>query len=441
MKGKARIILTDADSGRIVRRLEEKNIITNAVSNVFNMPLEYRMNALSHSSMFTSGLPIWKTLMGGILLLGNNIAEDADNIFLPPDAKIIATAGSAYSGTSPYIGTLNQNECCKLDNGYRLTWDFATDKANDTIKCICLTSNHFGNSGAIVPDTSRGVSFLNPTTINGTSISNVNTEMFCGYGHYIYSKSLTNHIFFGCNANGQFRFIEQKSIDPKNIRINDTAGANVPCEQIAEHIIDPPFTFMNDQRFFFDPDKMYFYFYKERSVDRTANVTKVEYVAIDLKTYNIAEHRIIDLAGDCPYYNLAVYNGSLYVTYNQTLYRYTLNGEMAQTYDDGIVTGRFFVIGGCLYTFASGDTLYMITPERGYKLSKTNGYYVSDATMLKPPLIATTAEIVHGLNDTLPSTTVCAQILTSYMASINNLSEPIAKTSSQTLKIIYEITN
>lgn len=441
MKGKASIILTDADSGRIVRRLEEKNIITNAVSNVFNMPLEYRMNAISQAGIITSGLPIRNTLMGGIVLLGNNIDEDADNIFLPKNAKIIAAAGSPYSGTSTYIGSLNENECSELSNGYRLTWDFATDKANGTIKCVCLTSRQFGNSSVIDSDTTRGVSFVNPASMTNVTTNSVGSEIFCGKGQYIYSKSLTRHVFFGCNADGQLRFIEQTSIDPKNIRINDTAGSSVLCAQEEEHIITPPFTFVNDRRFFFDPDKMYLYFFKEREYDRTADITKVQYIAIDLKTYTIAEHKFINLEGECPYDLAAIYYDSLFITYGQTLYRYRLDGSVARVYDSDITATNYFVINGCLYTHMTNNILYMVTPEKGYKLSKTNGYNVSDASLLNPPLIATAARASHGLNNTLPTTTVFAQMFNTYMASINNLSEPIKKTYSQTLKIVYEITN
>lgn len=441
MKGKASIILTDADSGRIVRRLEEKNIITNAVENVFNLPLEYRINSINHSAVFTSALPVWNTLMGGILLLGNNVTEDADNIFLPPDSKIIATAGAPYSGISPNIGSLNQNECCEIDNGYRLTWDFATDKANDTIKCICLTSRQFGNSGAWSTETTRGVAFGNPTNMTNADTGMNGLTMFTGKGQFVCSKSSTKHVYFVGELNRKLRFIEQTSIDPKNIRINDTAGSSVLCKQTAEYIVEAPFDFVTDRRFFFNPDTMCLYFFKERQFDSAANVTNVEYIAIDIKTYTIAEHRQISIAGNCSFDYAAVYYDSLFVTYGQTLYRYSLDGSLMRVYDSGTIDWGFFVINGCLYTFIDSTCLYMVSPEGGCRLSRVNGTLACAASFLKPPLIATATRINHSVHDAMPTVPVYAQIFNAYMASINNLSEPITKTSAQTLKIIYEITN
>lgn len=441
MKGKASIILADADSGRAIKRLEEKNIITNAAKNVFNLPLEYRINEINHSAIFNSCLPIWKSLMGGIVLLDNNIAEDADNIFLPPEAKIVATAGAAYSGASPYIGSLNLNESCEISGGYRLTWDFATDKANGTIKCVCLTSRQFGSSGAVVPETTNGVAVANPTTINLANTSPSGVTMFSGKGQYVYSKSATKHIFFTGASDSRLIFTEQSGVDPKNLLINDTAGYNVLCRQTAEHIVQVPFAFTGDYKFFFDPEKKYLYFFGDRAYDIVSDATQTEYIAVDLASYTIAEHKQITLSGNVRFTHAAVYFDSLFLANNQVLCRYSLDGALLREYDSNVADSGFFALGGCLYTYIDNYLLYMVTPEHACKLSRTSGNNISAASFLKPPLVATAIRSNHAVSSAVPTTPVYAQILNAYMASINNLSQPIEKTSAQTLKIIYEITN
>ena len=84
--------------------------------------------------------------MDRIMLFDENIEENPEIIFKPVNVNIVGHAGSAYSGTNVMRGSYNTNESGEIENGYRHVWDFGTDKANGTIKCLSLTSLNGGNN-------------------------------------------------------------------------------------------------------------------------------------------------------------------------------------------------------------------------------------------------------------------------------------------------------
>ncbi|MFR0870098.1 MAG: hypothetical protein ACLSG5_01235 [Oscillospiraceae bacterium] len=70
-------------------------------------------------------------------------------MMLPLTNEEIGHAGIANTNTDTSIGTYNANESGRIENGkgYRHVWDFASDKANGEISCICLTTKDGGTNG------------------------------------------------------------------------------------------------------------------------------------------------------------------------------------------------------------------------------------------------------------------------------------------------------
>ena len=88
LKGRTRIELRDVRTGR-TQAVEEENMVTNALQYVFN-PLGY---VKAGDPMFTSAyVDYFKTLTGGLLLLGDTVPENADTVILPRDTPVTGCA-------------------------------------------------------------------------------------------------------------------------------------------------------------------------------------------------------------------------------------------------------------------------------------------------------------------------------------------------------------
>lgn len=154
IKGKATIQLFDEKTGEVVRELHEENMITNAVDTILNPPdyIEIGMDSDNDRSFnmlrdFVGNIA--DTAFRGVIVCRDKIPEDGNNMMLPWTNEEIGHAGIANTNTDTSIGTYNANESGRIENGkgYRHVWDFASDKANGEISCICLTTKDGGTNG------------------------------------------------------------------------------------------------------------------------------------------------------------------------------------------------------------------------------------------------------------------------------------------------------
>ena len=146
IKGHTKIELFNAETGELEQVVEENNMVTSAVQKLLNLPVEFVSCNTSIKTILDNTLPISTNAMGGVLLFSNKKEENSNLIYANGEGAV-GHAGRVYSGTNPCTGTLNETECRTLSNGYRLVWDFATDRANGTIACVCLTSRTGGYIG------------------------------------------------------------------------------------------------------------------------------------------------------------------------------------------------------------------------------------------------------------------------------------------------------
>jgi hypothetical protein len=86
-------------------------------------------------------------LVGGLLLFKNAI--EVGNRFMPAGNKMIGHGyrGSVTQGAYSFLGTFNSSESSASASAITQVYDFATNQANGTIGCICLTSLKGGQIG------------------------------------------------------------------------------------------------------------------------------------------------------------------------------------------------------------------------------------------------------------------------------------------------------
>ena len=98
MQGKTTFILTDKDTGRVVDKREEKNMVTDFMKDVFNLP-RFALIGGNLNSGLAKMLPMYNYLLHGLLLFDCNIPEKKDDYIINGRYNMIATAGEVYSGT------------------------------------------------------------------------------------------------------------------------------------------------------------------------------------------------------------------------------------------------------------------------------------------------------------------------------------------------------
>lgn len=151
LKGSTTIQLFDGKTGKKEKECRNNNIVTNALSNILNT--SFLLNTGSSNTVayqLRNNLKnVYDNAMGGLLLFGDYHGENPNKIMPDSTNNIIGFAGNstAYIDVINMRGNLNIDESKAIGNGYRMVWDFPTDKANGTIKTASLTSVFAGNTG------------------------------------------------------------------------------------------------------------------------------------------------------------------------------------------------------------------------------------------------------------------------------------------------------
>ena len=199
IKGKATIQIIDEKSGEMVREIHEENMITNAVDTILNPPdyIETGMDAENDRSYnplrdFLGNLA--DTAFRGVIVCRDKIPEDGNNMMLPWTNEEVGHAGISNTNPDTTIGTYNSNESGRIENGkgYRHVWDFASDKANGEIGCICLTNKDGGTCG--MHETYWELS-MGGIDLNSSSTGSFNKTYHTIVGRYINDSEFNNGLY------------------------------------------------------------------------------------------------------------------------------------------------------------------------------------------------------------------------------------------------------
>ena len=137
IKGKATIELFDAKTGELQQRTEDHNLVTNALKYVMNIC------AAEGADLDDQIFPIARVALGGILLFDDTLEESVDNVYMPTgNVHLVGYADRSVNTSDKHRGSYNSVESGKTDDGYKSVWDFGTSQANGTIKSIARTSNY-----------------------------------------------------------------------------------------------------------------------------------------------------------------------------------------------------------------------------------------------------------------------------------------------------------
>lgn len=142
LRGEVLIQVLDSRTDKVIQEVKGKNMVTNAIRDVF---ASNYFGLMSYQNL----LPI-RDLFGGVLCFRNALTEDADDYYPPLSATNPVTA---HAGQTTYAsadadttrGIPNSVESGVVTGGYKFVWDFASTQGNGTISALALTHKDTGD--------------------------------------------------------------------------------------------------------------------------------------------------------------------------------------------------------------------------------------------------------------------------------------------------------
>jgi len=454
LKGHSKVQLFDAVSGKEVERVEQENLITNALSRWISPDIQYcgtgaNLNFVTLVNYIT---PIYTKGLGGILILDEPVNEDPNICWVPKGVAEVGHAGRVYTGTNPFRGTYNVSESFDIMDGLDLigrrhVWDFATDRAIGTWRCLALTSDIGGNGGLQVESDSGA--------------GQDSAAFSIAFLNYLYSPSTppsngvwTNYAFLGEVSNNRYCMIYTTAnmIYLAYIKSFDKTGL-LPFEQLNTsncRIIDEKSISVSNanNQFRWVVDETM----QSATLCLITSATSITRTVLNLQTGTLSSQSTLTLVGTPPGYNaylstsaqMAFLNGNdLYINLHHTATntyhwsRYVVSGTTATftsvVCPDNGVRSYAQIIGGKMFMLAGSTSMFCRWLD-GDKWGTVNiqGRFLSGKSYKNQ-----TRFPLSLFGDTNSHSTISA--IYPYLGSINNLAAPINKTAAHTAKITYEL--
>lgn len=474
LKGKTTFELTDVNTGE-VEVIEDTNMITNGLQDFLATYGYFGCDVLSDDKMGASSL--WVNALGGLFLFDSRLEENVKNTFMPAGVKMIGNGSKdvANSGVVTELGSYNTTESgLQSDGSIKLVYDFSTQQANGTIACVCLTSKLGGYIGMGNSNEKRifnedysfttfvsDVKHLRTSNIDGSK----NDEQHVLYASYndnaVYLSNPYNIKYDASHADQHWN--TTKKIQILKVKVGFASISikeRLLLNQVAEtYDIDIPqdiLTYMGARTALVyinaDTDGNVFVVFNTGG-DTLNNGSFCWIMKID-RERNVTHYKFTNNVGSTIYFNRStmVFNGEYLFVYTYN-YPYKLYGikysdstqiiDVNLTFDsryklfniDKNLIGMF----GKLYNSNYYAPLVYDVINNELRYCNGNGGYSSE---LYIPFIDKKGVYIYVYCYYSSSDTNYFRILKDprYLATINNLSEPVVKTASKTMKVTYTIT-
>lgn len=186
MKGHTKIELKDVNTGE-VKVVEEDNMVTSALKRLLFV------NPLLANPVADNNSTIIGNLIGGILLFEDAIDEKINTCCVPAGNKMTARGvhGLSYSGVVTECGSFNVNESgFQEDGSVRLVYDFNSSQGNGQISCVSLTSKAGGKMG--IGDNIENVDTQNISDIEFIVYGKINNNISASFINFALLSSANN---------------------------------------------------------------------------------------------------------------------------------------------------------------------------------------------------------------------------------------------------------
>lgn len=484
LKGKTTFELTDVNTGE-VEVIEDTNMITNGLQDFLATYGYFGCDVLSKDKMGASSL--WVNALGGLFLFDSRLEENVENTFMPAGVKMVGNGSKdmSNSGSVTELGSYNTSESgLQSDGSIKLVYDFSTQQANGTIACVCLTSKLGGYIGM---GSENG--YFNDKYNLREYISDYNHQLYSGiagaeqylqhlmypvyHENVIYLTNPYNIIYNSNYANKHWSTTKKiqilkvragfssVSIKNRNVLSNNDILATYDID-IPQDILNYVGTNKYGTLAFSDNGGNIFIVFGKTSMDMSfydnyfsfSNNSYIWIMKIN-RDMQVTSYRVTNNTGHDIYVSrkTTVFDGDYIWTYTNNS-PYTLYGikysDSTQIIDTGVskdLRYNLFVLGRNLIGICNsyvGSNNYNppdIYDAVNRTLKKTNGALYSNSEIFIP-FVDRRGVYISVYYTTSSSSPNYFTVLKDprYLATINNLSEPVVKTASKTMKVTYTIT-
>ena len=432
LKGHLQIDLHNEITGEN-KRIEQDNMVTNALGDLLGLAANVGGKGYDH---FDDLLPAATYALGGLFLFDGTLTEDANNVHFPMNVHLTGHAGQNTNTASKLGGSINKAESGRTDTGYVNVWDFSTSQANGTIASLALTHRRGGES---------------PFT--GAQYDEGNLSCDRSYCPLTFDEST-----------GTLYLYRDGKIYKKTFFTN-IVKAYTPYLGEETQVFD--FAFKDPENYYYwavaDGYDGYLY------AVYVPNVTKQGAVSIRIRKFKISDFSFQEEAeqiiaipnvtakstGGTDYYeelNAVVSDGYLYfISYDEhTLYKVNLSNtvDVKEINFGGIRCRKIYPIrgGGVFATFewtgttSSGSTTTYGSPGIVYSDGKYRLNEESTSSIGYPSYYIT-HETEKLQRFRMSNQSLCYSFACNYLGTICNLSSPVVKTSAQSMKVTYTLTD
>ena len=466
IKGHVCIDLHNHNSG-FTERIEKDNMVTNAIQQcLVNLGMSSsgytpeRMSVSQNSVFDTSYnsplFPLCKVGLGGLMLFDGKLTEDKNNVQFPTDVHLVGFGGSGINTASPTKGSLNYTDTKYSDDGRSSTrvWDFATNQANGKIASLSLTHEIVGSRGPF-PHMIGGAQFpadripikydkanhiLYLLAYNGTTYhkdSGKRSWNFSLYTQYNHLETITINQDYRSIITSRLNKVASWTVDSIHNNWEHDYGLRVMF------IIKDKVYFIYTNTNYYNTGDNYNIIILSASIDdivRSKNNTA--WTCSEFKPLNGLGVLGNTLATNDAIYVEAYYNGEKYyrITYDMIKVNTSipqLSGIPVNDLWTKYSTWDSSVINNC--HFEEKDNNYYIVYDDGTTVNIGNS---SNTPNLD---IVSKAHITYLDNEStlgiLTKNDVVGAIgeIDNYLGTICNLSEPITKTESTSMKVTYTL--
>lgn len=141
LKGHMKIVLENVNT-KEQKVIEEENMITNGFLELIKSKGPLGGSILgklldgSGNYKYSSTLDLFK----GVMLFDTALDEDVNHLYETDSEVVACGSDNAYTGINQKMGSYNNAESGKTEDGYKFVWDFSTNQGNGEIACACLTT-------------------------------------------------------------------------------------------------------------------------------------------------------------------------------------------------------------------------------------------------------------------------------------------------------------
>lgn len=465
LKGKMILELTDARSGRKERTVEH-NMVTDALKNLFR-PLGH-LN--SPDIMYDSAAPYYQKLLGGILLFDSKLAESADSLYAPAGAGLTGCAAydTQNNTASTKRGGFNhtESELNAKSRYMKYVYDFTTSQANGTIASVCLThvnggfTSYGGEDSEVNTGHPLGISlygsqlqYANPGRTGGdtgdkySGITVGKTELL-----FLIGREEDVAYYFRVKNGTEIEIIKRRAY-LKSVSVLETPYSRLPVVEtfsLAKLTEEIPTKYL---AYNFDSADNSLYIFASPASPLEKN-GQFQIVKVSISDWGVTQYTMANTsearlgAGGMKF--AFAHNGFAYLkSYDSPydIYKFEIDNsanvtKMAKRGMSSVSGAPQLAAGGRVYyEYCASDSknrrVYILDSETNeLTMAENHQIYGSSNEPCYTPVLNEPMLYFASYGS---YTTGGFFIPANYLATINNLSEPVTKTADKTMKVTYII--